>query len=91
MWRDHALPRLQALGLGVDRASETLRLTGIGESQLVDVIGVDLLERVNPRMATYARADSVDVRVSAVSGMVLTVEPASERGDGTAAEERAGD
>jgi nicotinamide-nucleotide amidase len=65
MWRDQALPRLRARGLGVDRASETLRLTGIGESMLVDLIGSDLLEAENPRMATYARADSVDVRISA--------------------------
>jgi len=67
MWMDHALPRLQARGLGVDRAAETLRLTGIGESMVVDLIGKDLLEADNPRMATYARADSVDVRISAVS------------------------
>jgi nicotinamide-nucleotide amidase len=66
MWRDHALPRLQARGLGLDRVAHTLRLTGIGESTVVDLIGEDLLERPNPRMATYARADSVDVRVSAL-------------------------
>lgn len=67
MWKDHALPLLRARGLGVDRASETLRLTGIGESAVVDVIGKGLLEVENPRIATYARADAVDVRVSAVA------------------------
>ena len=36
MWREQAVPRLQAGALGVDRASHTLRLTGIGESALVD-------------------------------------------------------
>ena len=66
MWREHALPRLAARGLGIDRAVETLRLTGIGESALVDVVGTALLEAANPRMATYARAESVDLRVSAV-------------------------
>jgi nicotinamide-nucleotide amidase len=66
MWRDHVLPRLQARGLGLDRAATTLHLVGIGESALVDVIGSDLLEAENPRMATYARADYVDLRVSAV-------------------------
>lgn len=66
MWRDHALPRLRERGLGVDRAAETLRLTGIGESMVVDLIGKELLETENPRMATYARSDAVDVRVSAV-------------------------
>jgi nicotinamide-nucleotide amidase len=67
MWRDHALPRLRARGLGLDRAVRTLHLVGIGESALVDVVGTDLLEAQNPRMATYARADFVDVRVSAVA------------------------
>ena len=66
MWRDHVLPRLRARGLGLDRAFTTLHLVGIGESALVDVVGADLLEADNPRMATYARADFVDVRVSAV-------------------------
>jgi hypothetical protein len=67
MWRDHVLPRLQTRGLGLDRAVRTLHLVGIGESALVDVVGTDLLEAENPRMATYARADFVDVRVSAVA------------------------
>jgi nicotinamide-nucleotide amidase len=68
MWQEHALPRLQARGLGLDRAAVTLHLTGIGESALVDVVGKELLEAANPRMATYARADFVDLRVSAVAG-----------------------
>ena len=67
MWRDHALPRLHARGLGIDRAAQTLRLTGIGESALVDLVGIELLETANPRMATYAGPDFVDLRVSAVS------------------------
>ena len=67
MWRDHVLPRLRTRGLGLDRAVRTLHLVGIGESALVDVVGTDLLEAENPRMATYARADFVDVRVSAVA------------------------
>jgi hypothetical protein len=33
---------------------------------VVDLVGKGLLEQDNPRLATYARADSVDVRVSAV-------------------------
>jgi len=66
MWHDQALPRLRARGLGIDRSAETLRLTGIGESMVVDLVGKGLLEQANPRLATYARADSVDIRVSAV-------------------------
>ncbi len=65
MWRDHVLPRLRARGLGADRAVETLRLSGIGESLLVDAIGEEVLRRRNPEVATYARVDAVDVRVSA--------------------------
>ncbi len=65
MWRDEVLPRLRARGLGADRAAETLRLTGIGESLLVDLIGEEVLRNPNPEVATYARADAVDVRVSA--------------------------
>ncbi len=66
MWRDHVLPRLRERGLGADRAFETLRLSGIGESLLVDAIGEDVLRRRNPEVATYARVDAVDVRVSAM-------------------------
>ncbi|MBX3029409.1 MAG: competence/damage-inducible protein A [Chloroflexi bacterium] len=65
MWRDEVLPRLRAAGLGADRAAETLRLSGIGESMLVDVIGEETLRQPNPEVATYARVDAVDVRVSA--------------------------
>lgn len=65
MWREHALPRLQAGALGVERATHTLRLTGVGESALVALIGEDVLRAANPQVATYARADAVDVVVSA--------------------------
>lgn len=64
MWRDHVLPRLHERGVGADRASETLRLAGIGESALVDLIGDEVLRRRNPEVATYARVDAVDVRIS---------------------------
>lgn len=65
MWRDEVLPRLAARGLGADRASHTLRLTGVGESNLVEIIGEARLRALNPVIATYAREDAVDVRVSA--------------------------
>ncbi|MEO6208060.1 MAG: molybdopterin-binding protein [Candidatus Limnocylindrales bacterium] len=66
MWHDHAYLRLQARGLGTDVASRTFRLTGIGESQVAELLGEDLLRGVNPEVATYARVEAVDVRVSAV-------------------------
>lgn len=66
MWQDHVLPRLRERGLGLDRAVETLRLTGIGESLLVDLVGEGLLRAAQPRVGTYARPDAVDLRISAV-------------------------
>ncbi len=66
MWLEHALPRLQAGRLGVAHASRTLRLTGVGESSVVGLIGEEVLRAANPVVATYARADAVDVVVSAV-------------------------
>jgi nicotinamide-nucleotide amidase len=67
MWLAEALPRLRARGLGADRAAETLRLAGIGESMLVPLIGEEALRHRNPEVATYARVEAVDVRVSAVT------------------------
>ena len=65
MWHDHAIPGLQKLGIGADVASRTYRLTGIGESQVADLLGEPLLRAINPIVATYARVEAVDVRVSA--------------------------
>jgi nicotinamide-nucleotide amidase len=64
MWRQQALPRLRARGLGRPTAIRTLRLAGIGESQVADLLGDELLRARNPDVATYARADAVDVRIS---------------------------
>ena len=66
MWHDEVLPDLRRRGLGTDRVVRTLRLTGIGESVVADRLGETLLRRANPEVATYARADAVDVRMSAV-------------------------
>jgi nicotinamide-nucleotide amidase len=66
MWRTAVVPRLLSMGIGVDRAERTLRVTGVGESALVGMIGEAMLRAPNPSVATYARADAVDVRVSAV-------------------------
>lgn len=76
MWRDAALPLLHARGLGTDRAVRTLRLTGIGESLVADRLGDELLRRTNPEVATYARADAVDVRLSATAVPATDGQPA---------------
>jgi nicotinamide-nucleotide amidase len=65
MWRDWVVPRLEARGLGGDFMSHTYRLMGIGESAVADLLGDELLRRANPEVATYARVEAVDVRVSA--------------------------
>jgi molybdenum cofactor synthesis domain-containing protein len=67
MWSDWVLPRLEARGLGTEVEIRTLRLTGIGESQVADLLGEALLRAANPTVATYARSDAVDVRISAVA------------------------
>jgi nicotinamide-nucleotide amidase len=68
MWQSWVLPRLRERGLGRERVTRTYRLTGIGESNVAALLGETLLRAQNPVVATYARADAVDVRVSAVAG-----------------------
>ncbi|HYM84274.1 MAG TPA: molybdopterin-binding protein [Candidatus Dormibacteraeota bacterium] len=66
MWRDWVMRRLRERGLGVGRVVRTLRTYGIGESHVAELLGEDRLRAANPVVATYARADWLDVRVSAV-------------------------
>jgi nicotinamide-nucleotide amidase len=80
MWAEHALPRLRSRGIGADVAVRTYRLMGIGESQVADILGEELLRRTNPEVATYARAEAVDVRISAVG----RVDAAGDGGHGRA-------
>jgi nicotinamide-nucleotide amidase len=65
MWADEALPRLRERGLGLVGATRTLRLAGIGESQVAAELGEAILRAADPVVATYARSDAVDVRISA--------------------------
>jgi nicotinamide-nucleotide amidase len=65
MWHDWVLPRLHQAGLGRPATTRTLRLTGIGESQVADRLGALLARDANPLVATYARAEAVDIRISA--------------------------
>jgi hypothetical protein len=74
MWSEHALPRLQAHGLGAAIAVRTYRLAGIGESQVAERLGEGLLRAVNPTVATYARAEAVDVRISAIEEPTKTAQ-----------------
>jgi nicotinamide-nucleotide amidase len=65
IWTDAVLPVLRERGAGAWTASRTLRLTGIGESVVAERLGEDLLRATEPDVATYARWDAVDVRISA--------------------------
>lgn len=65
MWTDIVLPRLAGRGVGGDTDVRTLRLFGIGESQVAELLGEPLLRAANPVVATYARHEAVDVRISA--------------------------
>jgi nicotinamide-nucleotide amidase len=67
MWADEVIPRLEALGFGRPLAARTYRLAGIGESQVAELLGESMLRAANPLVATYARAEAVDVRISAVA------------------------
>jgi nicotinamide-nucleotide amidase len=63
MWDGWVLPRLEERGLGRPIASVTLRLTGIGESAIAAKLGDLLNPGSRPEVATYARADAVDIRI----------------------------
>jgi nicotinamide-nucleotide amidase len=63
MWADWVTPRLTA-ALPAPAAVMTLRTTGIGESLLAAKIGPLLARDADPTVATYARTDAVDVRIS---------------------------
>ena len=65
MWEGWVLPHLVARGLGRERVTRTYRLAGIGESAVAAALGERLLRAENPIVATYARSDAVDVRISA--------------------------
>jgi nicotinamide-nucleotide amidase len=81
MWTDWVLPRLAERGLGAGVEIRTLRLTGIGESQVAQLLGEPMLRASNPVVATYARAEAVDIRISA------TAEPGSGTSAGRTAAE----
>jgi nicotinamide-nucleotide amidase len=82
IWQNEVLPRLRELGAGGQSATRTFRLAGIGESAVAELLGEELLRAANPLVATYARSEAVDVRISA------RPEPGAPRdaGDGSGAD-----
>ena len=77
MWSGWVVPRLDERGLGRPLASVTLRLTGIGESAIADRLGALLDTGARPQVATYARADAVDIRIWAHAGADATADDAA--------------
>jgi hypothetical protein len=83
MWSVHALPRLEEQGLGAPRVTRTYRLAGIGESLVAERLGETLLRARNPTIATYARAEAVDIRISASAEPPKTAEQLLEEAAST--------
>lgn len=65
MWEEEAVPRL-APYLGGTIFTRILRVYGMGESTVEERLG-ELIHNTNPTVATYAKPDAVDVRISAKS------------------------
>jgi nicotinamide-nucleotide amidase len=63
MWEREAEPRLRPL-TGATLFTRILRVAGVGESTVEERLG-DLTHGLNPTLATYAKPDAVDVRITA--------------------------
>ena len=83
MWAEQVLPRLADRGVGADMVVRTLRLHGIGESQVAELLGETLLRATNPVVATYARHEGVDVRISARTDGRLSAETLADEAETT--------
>ncbi|HEV2236472.1 MAG TPA: competence/damage-inducible protein A [Ktedonobacterales bacterium] len=63
MWENEVVPRLRP-HVGAHIFSRTLRVAGLGESTVEERLD-PLLHIANPTVATYAKRDAVDVRLTA--------------------------
>jgi nicotinamide-nucleotide amidase len=63
MWEEEAVPRLMPYTGGLIY-TRILRVSGMGESAVEEALD-DLIHNTNPTVATYAKLDAVDVRVTA--------------------------
>ncbi len=72
MWQEQAIPRLQPL-LGGSIFTRILRVTGLGESTVEERVG-SLLHSTNPTIATYAKDDAIDVRITAKATSITEAE-----------------
>jgi nicotinamide-nucleotide amidase len=67
MWEHEVVPRLRERTGGQIIFSKTLKIIGLGESTVGEMIH-DLLESNNPTLATYAKNDGIHVRITAKAG-----------------------
>ena len=63
MWEKEVIPRL-APSTGGTIFTRILRVTGLGESAVEERLG-SLTHNTNPTIATYAKSDAIDVRITA--------------------------
>ncbi len=63
MWENEAVPRLGSY-TGSVIFTRILRVAGLGESTVEEKLG-SLIHSTNPTLATYAKNDAIDVRVTA--------------------------
>lgn len=63
MWEQEAIPRLKPYTGGLI-FTRILRVSGLGESAVEERLG-ELIHNTNPTLATYAKADAIDVRITA--------------------------
>lgn len=68
MWQEEAVPRLRQHLPGDLIFSRTLKVIGIGESAVEEMLG-ELVRTTNPTTATYAKNDGVHVRITAKSAV----------------------
>lgn len=72
MWEHEVVPRLRPRN-GMALFTRTLRVAGMGESTVEERLG-ELIHGENPTVATYAKRDAVDVRVTAKAATVAEAE-----------------
>ncbi|MEO8974113.1 MAG: competence/damage-inducible protein A [Ktedonobacteraceae bacterium] len=72
MWEQEAIPRLKPYTGGLI-FTRILRVSGMGESTVEERLGT-LIHSNNPTLATYAKVDAVDVRITAKAETAVEAE-----------------
>src|SRR5579884_3575735 len=65
MWNQEVVPRLRERTRGEVILTRTLKVLGLGESAVEERI-LELVPLTNPTVATYAKADGIHVRITAL-------------------------